>query len=143
MADDRGCRVRIAVAVLLAAGTLVRPPVARAYQLGGYVQFQYQKLQNGELVPVSFDREYWVTSFQVNYSTKLKPDLTLASQVQFTNLDYTHNSEGSRQPYVSLRLLNPYAGFYGAYRPTTQTDSLGSRASSRGTSPIPSGRGWT
>ena len=133
MPDERGPRAlaaaaRRASAALLGALCLLAPVPARSQNLRGYVQLQYQKLQNGRDLDLNFNREYWVTSFQVNYATELRSDLSLTSQVQFTNLDYTGRSEGSRQPYLSLRLLHPWAGFYGAYRPTSQTDIAGNES---------------
>jgi hypothetical protein len=133
MPDDRDQRsasaaARFPAAALLAALALACPLPARSQNLRGYVQVQYQKLENGRDLGLNFNREYWVTSFQANYATKLRSDLSLSSQVQFTNLDYRGSGEGSRQPYLSLRLVHPWAGFYGAFRPTDQTDIAGNES---------------
>ncbi len=104
----------IAAAALLTAG-----PVHAQSLLRGVAEVQYETIDR---VQSMLDRDSWLKTFQLDYSTRIRRTYELSSQVVFSELTYTGRPERTRTPYGTLRLAHPYFGFSGSYRPVTVTD---------------------
>lgn len=124
MPDDRPTN-RLRAATLLAALCLGSGSLASAENFRGYAQVLYQRLENLRALDPSIDREYWAKAFQLDYAVRVKQNLDLNAQVQFTKLDYTGRLEKSQVPYGTLRLSHPNVGVTGSYRLQQQTDAVG------------------
>ena len=107
--------VAAGLAALLMAGS------ADAQQkIRGVAEVQYSKLS---LLDPANDVEWWLTSLQLDYSTRFRKVCEFSSQFQFTDQKYLGRPDRQRLPLGSLRLAHPLFGLFGSYRPIQVTDS--------------------
>lgn len=110
---------------LVAAGTAVlvmAGPADAQQKIRGVAEVQYQRLSR--LQP-SDDVEWWLTTFQLDYSNRIRKTLELSSQVQFTEQRYVGRPDRQRAPLATIRLAHPLFGVFGTFRPLAITDSRG------------------
>ena len=124
MPDDRRGN-RLWATALMASICLGAPPRASAENLRGYAQLQYQRLERLKALDSAIDQQYWIEAIHLDYAARLRRNLDLNAQVEFTKLDYTGRLDGSQVPYGTLRLAHPNVGVTGSYRLQAQTDLLG------------------
>jgi hypothetical protein len=108
---------------LVAAGTAVlvmTGPADAQQKIRGVAEVQYQKLSR--LRPVD-DVEWWLTTFQLDYSNRIRKTLELSTQLQFTEQRYVGRPDRQRTPLVTVRLAHPLFGVFGTFRPLAVTDS--------------------
>ncbi len=108
-----------ALAAIAAVALLTSAPARSQTLLRGVAEVQYETLDR---VQSMFDRDSWLKSFQVDYSTRIRRTYELSSQVVFSELTFTGRPERTSTPYGTLRLAHPFFGFSGSYRPVTVTD---------------------
>jgi hypothetical protein len=108
---------------LVAAGmaALVMTGPADAQQkIRGVAEVQYSRLS---LLDPANDVEWWLTSLQLDYSSRFRKVYEFSSQFQFTDQKYVGRPDRQRLPVGSLRLAHPLFGLFGSYRPIRVTDS--------------------
>jgi hypothetical protein len=116
-------RRRAQGAGLVAAGLaalLVSGPADAQQKIRGVAEVQYSKLR---LLDPANDVEWWLTSLQLDYSSRFRKVFELTSQFQITDQKYIGRPDRQRLPLGSLRLAHPLFGLFGSYRPIQVTDS--------------------
>lgn len=116
-------RRRTLGAGLMAAGAvalLVAGAADAQQKIRGVAEVQYSKLS---LLDPANDVEWWLTSVQLDYSTRFRKLYEFSSQFQFSDQDYVRRPDRQRLPLGSMRLAHPLFGLFGSYRPIQVTDS--------------------
>ena len=136
MRDDRapgaarrrapGGRSSVAAALLVLAVAVIAVPAGAQTPrqwLRGYLQVQYesqdQRGGQGE------DVQWWTRTAQVDYTTRLREELSLVAQGVWSDLSYIDRPDRRTQPRGSLRLTHRFFGASASYRPLRSTDALG------------------
>jgi hypothetical protein len=115
----RGAGLATAAMVAMAASLMAGPADAQQ-KIRGVAEVQYSKLS---MFNPANDVEWWLTSVQLDYSSRFRKVYEFASQLQFSDQKYIGRPDRQRLPLGSLRLAHPLFGLYGSYRPIQVTDA--------------------
>jgi hypothetical protein len=116
-------RRRALAAGLVATGMtalLMAGPADAQQKIRGVAEVQYSKLS---LRDPANDVEWWLTSVQLDYSSRFRKLYEFSSQFQFTDQKYVGRPDRQRLPLGSMRLAHPLFGLFASYRPIEVTDS--------------------
>jgi hypothetical protein len=105
-----------AVTSLMVAGT------ANAQRLNGSAEWNYQ---NVDQLSLDEPQESVIQTYRLNYSNRLRGNIDLTAQGQFSQQDVLGGSQRLRNPQGSVRLAHAYWGASAAYLPTETRDALG------------------
>ncbi|HEY3215292.1 MAG TPA: hypothetical protein VGK93_02240 [Candidatus Eisenbacteria bacterium] len=104
---------------VVVAGLSVTAP-ASAQKLYGAAEVNYNSVDRvGPAAPL----ESWVKTFRVNYAERLRGDIDLSSQFQFSEQTIVGRPDRLRNPQGSLRLAHRYWGVSSAYQPSETRDA--------------------
>jgi hypothetical protein len=100
---------------------------ARADELSGSLSMQYQqvdqrlRLMNPDSTfrSTTQRREYWLQSYELNYSSQFTDRLHFLTQLRYTDVNFVGRPESERVPFVSMRLIHPEYGVTASFRPAT------------------------
>ncbi len=131
MRDERDGRGAAAAAVALGLMCLAGAVPARAQKLTGFLQVQFQRVEQNQTVmvdgvprQVKLTRESWVQTYELDHVAQVRQNLSLVSQLRWVESTRPGSADRSRTPFGSMRLGHPLFGLSGSYRPITTTSSI-------------------
>lgn len=138
--DPRHRRVpaqRIWCAVLV-AGVMLAPARASAFRAD--LQYDYQNLRirsrvlrgDGTPVDTAFTRSFWVQTYRALESRRLRPNLDLSMQAEYTRQAYLKRDERTEAPFGQARLSHPLFGLTAAYKPVSVVQQVLAQGASGG-----------